>query len=117
MRSRHFPKRNEIYAAVLPKTSESVQYGRRPVLIVQNDVGNEMSPTTIVAPITSRNKRAMPTHVLLGAETGLTSDSIVLCEQLVTISTSILEEKMGEVTDRNTLRKIDGALGCSLGLK
>ena len=117
MWSKHFPKRNEIYATVLPSTSKSVQYGRRPVLIVQNDVGNEMSPTTIVAPITSRNKKAMPTHVQLGSETGLTSDSVVLCEQLVTISTSTLEEKMGEVTNKKTLKEIDEALKCSLGLK
>ena len=117
MRSKHFPRRNEIYAADLPVTSKSVQYGRRPVLIVQNDIGNEMSPTTIVAPITSRNKRAMPTHVLLGSETGLTSDSVVLCEQLVTVSTSTLGEKMGAVTDRKTQKEIDEALKCSLGLK
>ena len=117
MGPKHFPKRNEIYATVLPTTSKSVQYGRRPVLVVQNDVGNEMSPTTIVAPITSRNKKAMPTHVLLGSETGLTSDSVVLCEQLVTISTSTLEEKMGEVTNKKTLKEIDEALKCSLGLK
>lgn len=117
MHSKHFPKRNEIYATVLPATSKSVQYGRRPVLIVQNDIGNEMSPTTIVAPITSRNKKAMPTHVMLSSETGLTSDSVVLCEQLVTISTSTLDEKMGEVTNRKTLKEIDEALKCSLGLK
>jgi len=117
MQSKYFPRRNEIYAVVLPTTSGSVQHGRRPVLIVQNDVGNEMSPTTIVAPITSRNKRAMPTHVLLGMETGLKSDSVVLCEQLVTISTSTLEEKMGEVTRKKSLKEIDEALKCSLGLK
>ncbi len=117
MRSKHVPKRNEIYATVLPTTSKSVQYGRRPVLIVQNDVGNEMSPTTIVAPITSRNKKAMPTHVVLDSETGLSNDSVVLCEQLVTISISTLEEKRGEVTNKKTLKEIDEALKCSLGLK
>lgn len=112
-----FPKRNEIYAAVLPKTSKSVQYGKRPVLIVQNNVGNEMSPTTIVAPITSRKKRAMPTHVRLGAGTGLRNDSFVLCEQLVTVSIDTLGEKMGEVRNAKILNEIDDALKCSLGLK
>lgn len=117
MRSTRFPKRNEIYAVDLPETSKSVQYGRRPALIVQNDVGNEMSPTTIVAPITSRNKKYMPTHVALGPNTGLSNESIILCEQLVTVSTSTLREKVGEVTDKEKLKEIDEALKCSLGLK
>lgn len=117
MNTNDFPKRNEIYSACLPKTSQSVQYGKRPVLIVQNDVGNEMSPTTIVAPITSRNKKPMPTHVLLGSGTGLTSNSFVLCEQLVTINTSTLGEKMGEVRNQKKLNEINEALKCSLGLK
>ncbi len=78
MESTYFPRRNEIYSAVLPVTSKSVQYGKRPVLIVQNDIGNEMSPTTIVAPITSRIKRNMPTHVIIGPETGLKNESVVL---------------------------------------
>ena len=114
---KQFPRRGEIYMAVLPNTSKSVQYGRRPVLIVQNDVGNEMSPTTIVAPITSRNKRPMPTHVALGKETGLSSESVVLCEQLVTVNVSTLEEKVGEVTELDKLLEIGDALVCSLGLR
>ena len=117
MWSNSFPKRNDIYMADLPVTTKSVQYGRRPVLIVQNDVGNEMSPTTIVAPITSRNKRGMPTHVLFGTETGLSTESVVLCEQLVTVNTSILKDKVGQVTNAQTIREIDEALQCSLGLK
>ena len=103
--------------AVLPVTSKSVQYGKRPVLIVQNDIGNEMSPTTIVAPITSRIKRNMPTHVIIGPETGLKNESVVLCEQLVTVNISTLSEKIGEVTDKKTICAIDDAIACSLGLK
>lgn len=117
MPQKQFPKRGEIYMAVLPNTSRSVQYGRRPVLIVQNDIGNEMSPTTIVVPITSRKKRAMPTHVVLGRDTGLANESVVLCEQLVTVSISTLEDKLGEVTDREKLLEIGDALICSLGLR
>ena len=59
MESTYFPRRNEIYMAVLPVTSKSVQYGKRPVLIVQNDIGNEMSPTTIVAPMTRLRRSAL----------------------------------------------------------
>ena len=117
MKSTYFPRRNEIYSAVLPVTSKSVQYGKRPVLIVQNDIGNEMSPTTIVAPITSRIKRNMPTHVIIGPETGLKNESVVLCEQLVTVNISTLSEKIGEVTDKKTICVIDDAIACSLGLK
>ena len=116
MESTYFPRRNEIYMAVLPVTSKSVQYGKRPVLIVQNDIGNEMSPTTIVAPITSRIKRNMPTHVIIGPETGLKNESVVLCEQLVTVNISTLSEKIGEVTDKKTICAIDDAIACSLGL-
>lgn len=117
MNSRHYPKRNEIYIALLPITSKSVQYGKRPVLIVQNDVGNDKSPTTIVAPLTSRTKKLMPTHVLLGREYGLVIDSVVLCEQLVTISSSTLSDKVGEITDVQKINEIDEALRCSLALK
>ena len=117
MESTYFPRRNEIYMAVLPVTSKSVQYGKRPVLIVQNDIGNEMSPTTIVAPITSRSQRNMPTHVTIGPETGLKNESVVLCEQLVTVNISTLSEKIGEVTDKKTICAIDDAIACSLGLK
>ena len=117
MQQKTRPKRNEIYIASLPVTSKSVQYGRRPVLIVQNDVGNEKSPTTIVAPLTSRIKRLMPTHVLLGTETGLTAESVVLCEPLVTINSATLEDLVGEVIDKRSIGEIDDALRCSLGLR
>ncbi len=110
-------RRNEIYMAKLPDTSSCVQYGRRPVLIVQNDVGNEKSPTTIVAPLTSRIKRPMPTHVLLGQEVGLYVDSVVMCEQLMTVSKTILEEYIGQVTNEQSVKEINEALKCSLGLK
>ncbi len=110
-------RRNEIYMARLPVTSTCVQYGRRPVLIVQNDVGNAKSPTTIVAPLTSRTKKPMPTHVLLGEEVGLYVDSVVMCEQLITLSKTTLEEYIGQVTDEQSINEINEALKCSLGLR
>ncbi len=110
------PKRNEIYMADLPVTSDSVQYGRRPVLIIQNDIGNTYSPTTIVVPLTSQQKREMPTHVKLGIECGLGADSTVLCEQIMTVAINTLEEKMGEVRSKTVIEKINAALRCSIDL-
>ncbi len=111
------PKRNEIYMVELPVTSDSVQYGRRPVLIVQNDIGNTYSPTTIIAPLTTQHKRDMPTHVKLGTESGLGTESTVLCEQLMTVAVNTLEEKVGVIKDRSLIQKINAALRCSIDLE
>lgn len=116
MKKKNYPRRNEIYMAELAETGDSVQYGRRPVLIVQNDVGNQNSTTTVVAPLTSRGKNYLPTHVEVGPESGLPYPSTVLCEQLVTVSIGMLEKKMGKVTDPQILAELDRALRCSLGL-
>ena len=110
------PKRNEIYMAELPVTSASVQYGRRPVFVIQNNTGNNYSPTTIVVPMTSQNKKSLPTHVTVNAVSGLTRNSTLLCEQIMTIATDTLLRKVGEITDRTTLKEIDAALKCSLNL-
>lgn len=110
------PRRNEIYLANLPATSASVQYGKRPVFIVQNNTGNIYSPTTIVVPMTSRVKPPMPTHVVLTSENGLNQSSTLLCEQIMTVATELLVKKLGEITDRSILCEINDALKCSLSL-
>ena len=101
------PRRNEIYLANLPATSTSVQYGKRPVFIVQNNTGNTYSPTTIVVPMTSRIKPPMPTHVVLTSENGLNQSSTLLCEQIMTVATELLVKKLGEITDRSILCEIN----------
>ena len=105
-------KRGDIYYADLSPVVGSEQGGVRPVLIVQNNVGNRYSPTVIAAAITSQvNKAKMPTHISLGAPNyGLTRDSIILTEQIRT-----LREKMGTLDER-AMRHVDEALAVSFGL-
>ena len=90
-------KRGDIYYADLSPVVGSEQGGLRPVLIIQNDVGNKYSPTVIAAAITSRmEKSKLPTHIDLYAEkVGLAKDSVVLLEQVRTIDKQRLKEKMG----------------------
>ena len=88
-------KRGEVYYADLRPIVGSEQGGVRPVLIIQNDVGNRYSPTTIVAAITSvPKKKHLPTHIKLGAK-GLKENSTVLLEQLRTVDKSRLQEYVG----------------------
>ena len=89
-------KRGDIYYADLSPVVGSEQGGMRPVLIVQNDVGNKHSPTVIAAAITSQiNKARLPTHIELSANSyGLTKDSVILLEQIRTIDKRRLREKM-----------------------
>ncbi|MBQ8203900.1 MAG: type II toxin-antitoxin system PemK/MazF family toxin [Clostridia bacterium] len=110
-------KRGEIYYADLSPVVGSEQGGVRPVLIVQNDVGNRYSPTVIAAAITSqRDKTELPTHIKLDAElSGLAKDSIVLLEQVRTIDKRRLKEKMGSL-DGGAMNMVDRALYVSLGL-
>ncbi len=110
-------KRGEVFYADLSPVVGSEQGGVRPVLIVQNDVGNKYSPTVIAAAITSRQgKTGLPTHIpLCGAGCGLSRDSVVLLEQVRTIDKQRLRERMGEV-DGDSMRRVDSALGISLGL-
>ncbi len=109
--------RGEIYYADLSPVVGSEQGGVRPVLIVQNDVGNKHSPTVIAAAITSqREKSRMPTHIEIDSATcGLAKDSVVLLEQIRTIDKKRLKEKMG-VLDQTAMSKIDTALSISFGL-
>lgn len=110
-------KRGEIYYADLSPVIGSEQGGIRPVLIVQNDVGNRYSPTVIAAAITSQHdKSKLPTHIDLRAECcGLAKDSIVLLEQVRTIDKKRLKEKMGTV-DSGAMDRVDKALTVSFGL-
>lgn len=111
------PLRGDVYYADLNPAIGSEQGGIRPVLILQNDVGNHHSPTLIVAAITSRTgKRYLPTHAHIGdSGIGLRHDSVVLLEQLRTIDKSRLSDRMGTL-DKNTMQKVDAALGTSIGL-
>ncbi len=111
-------KRGDIYYADLSPVIGSEQGGIRPVLIVQNDVGNRFSPTVIAAAITSQQTKAkLPTHIAIGAQSsGLSKDSVVLLEQVRTIDKKRLKEKMGTV-DQNSMREINNAISVSLGLQ
>ena len=110
-------KRGDIYYADLSPVVGSEQGGIRPVLIVQNDVGNQFSPTVIAAAITSRQyKTDMPTHIQVNAHgCGLTKDSIVLLEQVRTLDKRRLKEKMGNL-DARDMRRVNQALSVSLGI-
>lgn len=110
-------KRGDIYYADLSPVVGSEQGGVRPVLIVQNDVGNKYSPTIIAAAITSKiNKAKMPTHIELSAnEYGLNKDSVVLLEQIRTIDKRRLKEKIGKL-DADMMTRVDKALFISFGM-
>ena len=110
-------RRGEIYYADLSPVVGSEQGGIRPVLIVQNDVGNRHSPTVIAAAITSRREKAkLPTHIDVQAATcGLTKDSIVLLEQIRTLDKRRLRERMGRV-DGAVMERVDDAIAVSFGL-
>ncbi len=110
-------KRGEIFFAELNPVQGSEQGGIRPVLVVQNDVGNSHSPTTIVLPITSRlTKAKLPTHVeLTKVESGLARDSVVLAEQIRTIDKQRLQQKVSALDD-SAMNKINHAMEISMGI-
>jgi mRNA interferase MazF len=110
-------KRGDIYYADLSPVVGSEQGGVRPVLIIQNDVGNKYSPTVIAAAITSQiNKAKMPTHIeLLAKDYGLNKDSVILLEQIRTIDKRRLREKIGRLDEALMLR-VNDALSISFGL-
>ena len=108
-------KRGDIFYADLSPVVGSEQGGVRPVLVVQNDIGNKYSPTVIIAAITSQmNKVKLPTHVEVSAEFGLPKNSVVLLEQIRTIDKKRLREKVG-FTDKFFMKKVDEALLKSVG--
>ena len=110
-------KRGDIYYADLSPVVGSEQGGIRPVLIVQNDIGNKYSPTVIASAITSQiNKAKLPTHIEIGAQYyGLAKDSVVLAEQIRTIDKKRLKEKIGHLDD-DLMDRVNDALGISFGL-
>jgi mRNA interferase MazF len=110
-------KRGEIFYAELNPVVGSEQGGTRPVLVIQNDIGNQYSPTTIIAAITSQiSKAKLPTHVEVKARrSGLERDSVILTEQIRTIDKSRLKEKVA-VLDEEVMLKVDEAIKISLGL-
>ena len=111
-------KRGDIYYADLSPVVGSEQGGIRPVLIVQNDVGNKYSPTIIISAITSQiNKAKLPTHIEISSdEYGLNKDSVILLEQVRTIDKRRLKEKIGHINDELMSRVNDGLM-ISFGLK
>ena len=109
-------KRGELYYADLSPVIGSEQGGVRPVLVVQNDIGNKYSPTIIAAAVTSKQTKAkLPTHIELTAgEFGLPVDSIVLLEQIRTLDKKRLKERIGELSD-DEMKKVNDGLLISLG--
>ena len=110
-------KRGDIYYADLSPVVGSEQGGLRPVLIIQNDVGNKYSPTVIAAAITSKmDKTKLPTHIDVYAErVGLAKDSVILLEQVRTLDKRRLKEKMGHLDDE-VMSAVNSALAVSFGL-
>ena len=110
-------RRGDIYYADLSPVVGSEQGGLRPVLIIQNDIGNRYSPTVIAAAITSRmSKTHLPTHIDVFADrVGLAKDSVILLEQIRTIDKKRLKEKMGHLDD-DVMNRVNNAITVSFGL-
>ena len=110
-------KRGDIYYAELNPVIGSEQGGKRPVLIISNDIGNKHSPTVIAAAITSQKEKSkLPTHISLDAAScGLAKDSVVLLEQVRTLDKRRLKERMGEL-DSESMSQVNNALSVSFGL-
>jgi len=110
-------KRGEIYFATLEQGLGSEQNGFRPVIILQNDIGNELGQTTIIAPITSKQKKYLPTHVEISKhESGILEDSIILLEHIQTIDKSRMISFVGCAT-KELMEKIETAIHISLGVE
>ncbi len=109
--------RGDIFYADLSPVVGSEQGGVRPVLVVQNDIGNKYSPTVIIAAITSQlSKAKLPTHIELNKDKyNLAKDSVVLLEQLRTLDKRRLKEKITQI-DENTMKRVDIAIMISLGI-
>ena len=110
-------KRGDLFYADLSPVVGSEQGGIRPVLIIQNDVGNKYSPTVITAAVTSKiNKAKLPTHIELDAKSfGLAKNSVVMVEQIRTIDKQRLKEKIGHL-DENAMKSVETAILVSFGL-
>lgn len=110
-------KRGDIFYADLSPVVGSEQGGVRPVVVIQNDVGNKFSPTVIIAAVTSQiNKAKLPTHIEIVADDyGLAKDSVILMEQIRTIDKKRLRERIGRL-DEELMEKVNNALSVSFGL-
>lgn len=110
-------RRGDIFYADLSPVIGSEQDGIRPIVVIQNDVGNRFSPTIIGIAITSKEKVKMPTHLEIdGTKYGLEKDSVILAEQIRTLDKSRLKEKVGKL-DKDTLEKLKKAIEISFGLR
>ena len=111
-------KRGDMFYADLSPVVGSEQGGIRPVLIIQNDLGNKYSPTVIAAAITSQtSKNKLPTHIEINSSScGLKSNSVVLAEQIRTIDKSRLKERIGHIDEEKIINQVNNALGVSFGL-
>lgn len=109
-------KRGDVYYAYLDPVIGSEQNGHRPIVVIQNDIGNKHSTTTIAAIVTSSQKKKLPTHVHVeDIGSGLSDDSIVMLEQIRTIDKQRLGTMIGHVSDK-TMELIEDATLCSLGI-
>ena len=106
--------RGDIWIADLEPIKGSEQGGIRPVLIIQNDTGNKFSPTVIVAPITSKKKKLMPTHISVNVN-ALPNDSIILLEQIRTLDKLRLSKHIAHLSDEQ-MQEVEGAIDISLGM-
>lgn len=117
LKENHKVKRGEIYLHDFGSNEGSIQNGKRPVLVVQCDEGNQASTTTVVAALTSViKKRYLPSHIILGDNYGLKEPSMVMLEQLKTVNQSELVEYIGYVDSEYLLRRINYGLKKALGL-
>ena len=111
-------KKGDMFYADLSPVIGSEQGGVRPVIIIQNDMGNKYSLTVIAAAITSKQQKAkLPTHIAIDSKNvGLKTDSVILAEQIRTIDKSRLKEKIGHIEDEKIMNKINNALVVSFGI-
>ena len=120
IRDNHIDKRvirGGIYLVDLKERVGSEQGGLRPVVVIQNDTGNRFSPTTIICPLTSKNKQMKETHVMLTPDDcGVIMDSTVLCEQIITIDKSRIKSKVGEIRNPQKICDIEEKILISFGI-
>lgn len=110
-------RRGDIYYADLSPVIGSEQSGIRPVLIIQNDIGNKFSPTVIAIAITSKQKAKLPTHIEIeGARYGLDKDSVIMAEQIRTLDKKRLKSRVGTL-DKDIMEKVKRALEISFGIR
>jgi len=108
--------RGEVYFADLNPVTGHEQGGHRPVLVIQNDIGNRHSPTTIVAAMTTATKPTLPTHVFLADTDGISGSSLIMCEQIRTIDKSRLRNRIGRLSEP-TMAEVDKAIRISVHIK